>query len=73
MGKLVDDLGNIVDGWKNYLFRRPDVEAFAERRARICLKCEYYSDDIYIHCKECDCPIATKTRSRRARCPKGYW
>ena len=66
----------IAEGWKNYMFRKADIEEVADIRREICMtnECKKYSDQgAYIHCKRCSCPIESKIRSLRSGCPLKLW
>lgn len=60
----------IYDGWKNDLFRTPEIEAMAKARAEICSTCFY---NINNTCSQCGCPLSKKTRSETSECPMKKW
>lgn len=73
----------IAEGWKNYVVKKPDVEAVAKQRLEICSTCPKHSqnakgtgytsirqDD---HCTECGCPLMSKTRCMSCDCPLKKW
>lgn len=74
----------IIEGWKNTVFKKPDVEEVATARMEICNKCVkqsvnakaisgYSSVRPDIHCVECGCPLMSKTRALSASCPLNKW
>ena len=65
----------IIDGWENYIFRTPTIEAMAKDRAEVCSKCEFLSTALkyYLYCKKCGCYIPGKTRSITSQCPLKKW
>lgn len=63
-------LKEIYDGWHNYIFPTPEIEALAKRRAAICAECEHLVLGV---CSICGCPSAGKTRSPESSCPMGLW
>lgn len=66
----------ILEGWKNFYFRRVDIEEVADVRRAICElnKCgQYNPKGIYISCDDCGCPIEKKIRSLRTPCPHELW
>jgi len=73
--ELKEKLDNIIDGWKNYIFKRQDIEELAAYRESICIanRCGKFSRMGYSHCKKCGCPIATIIRSRNYKCKLNYW
>jgi hypothetical protein len=60
----------IFDGWKNDLFRTPEIEALAKERAEVCASCEH---NIENKCNLCGCPLSKKTRSETTNCPDNRW
>lgn len=77
----------IVDGWKNDLFKSEETEKIALERLEVCTKCSYVGiiERIkiipnrtlikYTGCTICKCPISKKIRSMRESndCPKKFW
>ena len=63
-------LQRIIDGWSNLLFRDPEIEDMAQRRAKICAVC---SKNKYNTCMVCKCPLPAKTRSPEEKCDRGLW
>lgn len=67
-----DKLGEIYDGWKNYISPNEEVERIAKERAEHCAKCDHNK---YNTCTLCGCPLEAKTRSTKDtnECPIGKW
>ena len=71
----------ILEGVKNSVFKREDVEEIAEERMKICVGCELYTTSDYgcmvpgttPCCNEsiggCGCSLKFKTRSLSSSCP----
>lgn len=83
--KLWKAKGQILEGIKNNIFRREDVEAVAINRMEICKICKLY-DDLGAGCMlpgtqpccneklgGCGCSLNLKTRALSSDCPKGKW
>jgi hypothetical protein len=60
----------IIEGWGNYIFRTPETESIAQRRASICAVCNENQKE---WCFKCACYIPAKTRSIAEKCPKNLW
>ena len=82
--KLIGAFGNmpsILEGIKNRIFTRDDVEEIAKIRWDICTRCRNF--DTIGHscavpgtapcCKDCGCILNLKVRSMSASCPIGEW
>lgn len=82
--KLIAAFGNmpsILEGIKNRVFTRDDVEEIAKIRGNICEKCSQF--DTIGHscavpgtapcCANCGCILNLKVRSMSASCPEGKW
>jgi hypothetical protein len=71
----IDVLQQIVEGWKNLLWKDKEIEKIAIQRAAICASCEELSTIVgfYLHCKRCTCYIPAMTRSMEKRCPMAKW
>jgi hypothetical protein len=61
----------IYTGWKNFVFRKIEIEILYHKRIPICNSCEFYSK--YKICTRCSCPGAGKARSPKSKCPLGKW
>tara|TARA_R100000908_G_scaffold5479_2_gene2254 strand:- start:261 stop:578 length:318 start_codon:yes stop_codon:yes gene_type:complete len=82
--KLIGAFGNmpqILEGIKNKVFTKQDVEEVAAQRWRICDSCQYI-DHVGHYCavpgsqpccSDCGCILSLKIRSLSASCPKGKW
>jgi hypothetical protein len=84
MGKLNDLWNNrakILEGIKNTIFFKKDVEAVYELRIAICKRCPFYDKigtsctvpGTYPCCAHCGCSLAFKTRSLSSGCPINRW
>lgn len=62
----------IYDGWKNYVFENPIIEAEAKKRIALCVDCEHFKPSNK-SCGKCGCFMVAKTRSPRSSCPVGKW
>jgi len=82
--KLLDVFRNadkIADGIANTIFKKEHVEAVANERFSVCIKCNLFDakgDNCMAPgtqpcCSDCGCSLAFKTRSLSSECPKGYW
>lgn len=77
--------GQILEGVKNSVFKKEDVEEIAEHRLSICYFCDLYTEDdkgcmvvgTSPCCNQdkggCGCSLGFKTRSLSAECPMGHW
>ena len=82
--KLIGAFGNIpqiLEGIKNKVFSKDDVEEIASMRWSICDTCQYV-DHVGTYCvvpgsqpccSDCGCILSLKIRSLSASCPKGKW
>lgn len=67
-------LGEIVEGFKNLLFKNELVEPIALKRMEICATCPLRTDDRCDRTKGgCGCLLAAKIRSLKSKCPKDKW
>lgn len=83
------NIKHIIDGIKNSIFVREEVEKIAQTRLEICNSCprnsankskEFFEPAKYYstlrpddHCSECACNIHAKTRSLHTSCPIDKW
>lgn len=67
---LLQKIKEIKDGWGNYIFPSPEIEAMADARATICAGCP---ENVASICTKCGCPLASKTRSPQSKCPLSKW
>jgi hypothetical protein len=77
--------GQILEGIKNSIFKKEDVEQIAEQRMAICSTCQLYTEDdkgcmvvgTQPCCDErqggCGCSLGFKIRSLSSECPLGKW
>jgi hypothetical protein len=65
----------IMDGWKNFVFKSPEVEKIAKQRAEICSSCDncVFISGKGVGCSKCMCPFVSKLRATGERCPLGKW
>lgn len=77
----------IFEGWRNKIIPPEDlkdaIEKVAGERRSICDTCPSQSENAKkngyktirfdVHCTECGCPLAAKTRSLSSSCPLGKW
>lgn len=72
------DIRGILEGVKNSIFLKEEIERVAEHRTEICKGCDFYSENVRkkekmfrkdIHCTNCGCNIHLKTRALIAQCP----
>lgn len=63
-------LQEILSGWKNVIWEKPEIEKLAMDRAVICSSCDKNVNNI---CQVCGCPLVAKTRSEYSKCPDGKW
>lgn len=74
-------LYQIYKGWKNYIFKDPEVESIAKDRAKLCAPCLKYrhgavlawvGDDIETiqaaYCNICKCPLSALLRNLDKQC-----
>lgn len=83
--KIWKNKGQILEGIKNSIFKREDVEAVAEYRMFICKNCKLYDTTgngcavpgSQPCCNElkggCGCSLALKTRALSSDCPLNKW
>ncbi len=77
---------NIINGWENYIFKSKKVEAIAQKRAELCVKCPFFAEGFIsvfedgdfkevqgMKCDRCQCPISAKIRSINEKCPENLW
>lgn len=77
--------GQIMEGIKNSVFRKEDVEQLADHRMGICVGCQLFDLEgsgcmvpgTGPCCDQraggCGCSLKFKTRSLSSECPKGKW
>lgn len=65
-----EKIGSIVTGWKNVLWKSPEIEQEAIRRVKICSDCASNNNSF---CRQCGCWIPAKARSMDEGCPINKW
>ena len=70
MSGVKEKFEEITTGWKNVVFKDPEVELVANQRALICAQCPFNKHNV---CSKCGCPLTAKTRSPKSKCPEGKW
>ena len=72
----------IFEGWRNHLLPRKDlilmIEEVSKERIDICNNCEHVSTKHEtlrpdLHCTDCGCTLAAKTKCLSCKCPKDKW
>lgn len=63
-------LKEILNGWTNVIWEKPEVEKMAMDRAIICADCIYNVNNT---CSQCGCLLIAKTRSEYSKCPMNKW
>ena len=73
------DIKGILEGAKNSIFIKDEVEAIAKERISICRRCDFNSEVAKEkgenilrgdeHCLKCGCNLHLKTRALSAQCP----
>lgn len=71
----IKKLGLIINGWSNFIWPSPEVEALAKERAKACAGCDHivWIAGIGAGCEKCFCPLVSKLRATGERCPEGKW
>lgn len=70
---MISEIKQIIDGWKNLVFKNPVSEEIGKRRAAICLACKPFYNPDNGRCRICHCYIPAAVRAKDKRCPKGKW
>ncbi len=68
----MDQFIEIVNGWKNYIFKNPTTEELGKKRLLKCLSCQHYNVQSK-RCKLCHCLVEIAVRSTPKKCPVGKW
>jgi hypothetical protein len=75
-------LSEMLEGWKNNLLPKEEmktlIEAVHSERIAICEACEFHSKNHLsirpdVHCTNCGCTLAAKTRCLSCSCPINKW
>jgi len=67
----MSQLTEIFEGWKNFTFQNPAVEAEAKRRMAICIDCKRLKKNNV--CSLCGCYMPAKVRSSKSKCKINKW
>jgi hypothetical protein len=76
------NFSQIYEGWKNNLFPAADMKEYIKQvgkeRMSICEECEFISTKHEsvrpdVHCTECGCTLAAKTKCLSCACPLNKW
>lgn len=67
----MSNIKEIIDGWKNYLFKSKEHEKLAINRMSTCLECDKLTKTK--RCSECGCFMPAKVRTEKSKCPLGKW
>jgi len=84
MAKLIDAWKNkeqILEGFRNSVFKRKDIEDVAQARYAVCLSCPLLDQEgskclvpgTHPCCSGCGCSLHFKTRSLSSSCPENKW
>jgi len=81
MIKIWKAKNQILEGIKNKIFKKEDVELIAKERQNICDKCPHINkngDKCYLKgtqpcCSLCGCDLSLKTRALSAACDDNRW
>tara|TARA_B100000902_G_C26642771_1_gene589942 strand:+ start:121 stop:447 length:327 start_codon:yes stop_codon:yes gene_type:complete len=84
LNKIIGAFGNIdkiLEGVKNNIFKKEDVEQIAKLRYQTCITCEHFDnkgDSCAVNgtqpcCADCGCSLALKIRALSSSCPKKKW
>lgn len=73
-----NQIPQIVQGWKNLMFKNETVENEAINRLTLCNRCpdrSNYPEELTLTstCKLCGCVLKAKARSPHATCPSKKW
>lgn len=76
-------ISSIISGWKNYFIKDPKIEKLFSFRYEMCKGCPFRKKNVFLdiitfgiyseYCKQCGCPLKSKLRSRKERCPMDLW
>ena len=65
-----EKISSIITGWKNVIWKSPEIEVEAIRRVEICSTCSHNKNTF---CKVCGCWIPATARSMEEGCPINKW
>lgn len=76
------NFSQVYEGWKNNLFPAKDmrehIKQISSERMSICEACDLISTKHTtvrpdVHCTDCGCTLAAKTKCLSCECPKSKW
>ena len=76
------NFSQIYEGWKNNLFPAENMRAYikevSDERMAVCEECALISTKHStirpdVHCTDCGCPLAAKTKCLSCACPLNKW
>jgi hypothetical protein len=76
---MAGKIKEIAEGWSNLIFSSDEkIENMSKERMKICEECEFHSKHHKtkrpdVHCTNCGCTLAAKTRSESSKCPINKW
>ena len=68
----MNKLNQIIEGWKNYIFKNKEIEEKAKERIKICVSCEKFKK-ITKQCGICKCFMPARVRLENPKCPLKKW
>lgn len=68
----MDELNELISGWKNIIFKNPTTEELGKKRLVKCITCQHYNKNSK-RCKLCGCFVQVAVRSIPKKCPVGKW
>ena len=69
---MINELKEIIDGWKNLVISNSATEELSIKRYKICLDCPSINRNNK-RCKICNCYLPASVRAKNKKCPKGKW
>ena len=75
-------INELIEGWRNHLLPRKELELIIEQtsqeRMEVCNNCEHVSTKHKsvrpdVHCVNCGCTLAAKTKCLSCECPLKKW
>lgn len=84
LGQIWKNKEQIIEGFKNNIFKKEHIEEIASKRLEICRsnECKAYdkngtSEKVYMNghesCADCGCVLSTKVRCLSCKCPLNFW
>ena len=68
---FLKNIQNIMIGFRNLVWKNPEVEKIAMERIKICASCKELKDNGF--CGLCGCYVAAKIRVPEEQCKIGLW